>query len=309
MPLTSIFSSKALWLELGLFLVIAFSLVVSYVSDSKPTLITKCVVTGVALFIALCVWAFRLKVVMVSDMGLEVKHVCLPFLNRFYRLTEFDSYVVEQQGFSESLYLLCQGRRAVTLSSRIYENYAELKSALSVIGLKEWGTDASRAIDSVFKKSHLAGVFVMFLLALVGVGIPFCDFFVYGQVTMRFFILFLIYECLFLPLFLYALSECKRLSIWRGHLEVRSMLCPWKVGYYALDDFDFALKVIVPNNMGSEDKYFWLIRNRKLAISISQSVYTNYDVLEHAIGIMPLKTIEMNMGEKFRYYLGKTIDI
>lgn len=308
MSITSKFNSKGILLELILFLAVAFSLIAGGLT-SKIAFVAKLVLTGAAFVVAFCIWAFRLKAITVTDQDLEVKRVCFPFLKRFYRLVEFDSYVVEQKGKTETLHLLCQGRRAVTLSSGIYENYAELKSVLSVVGLKEWGTDASRAIDSVLKKSHLAGVFVMFLLALVGVGIPICNFFDYGQVSTRFFVLFLIYECLFLPLFLYALYSCKQLTIWRGHLEVRSMLCPWKVGYYALNDFDYALKVIVPNNMGSEDIYFWLVRNRKLAISISQSVYTNYDVLEHAIGIVPLKTINMNMGEKFRYYLGKTIDI
>ena len=306
-PLTSKFNSKGLWQELVLFLLAPLTLMTFSLSSKWAAFVTI-VMTGVVLLIALCIWAYRLKTITVTDQGLEVKRTCLPFLKRFYRLAEFDSYVVEQEGISELLHLLCQGQRVVTLSSKIYENYAELKEALSVVGLKEWGTDASRAVDSVFKKSHLAGVFVMLFFVLFGVGIPVSNYFEHGQVDMKIFILFLIYELVFLPLFLYALSESKRFTIWRGHLEVRSTLCPWKTEYYALNDFDSALKVIVPETMVSEEKSLWLVRNGKLALSISPSVYANYDVLEHAIGIVPSRTISMSMVKKLRYYLGKTIN-
>ena len=306
-PLTSKFNSKGLLQELALFLLAPLTLM-TFSLGSKWEVFVTVVMTGVILLIALCVWAYRLKTITITDHGLEVKRTCLPFLKCFYRRAEFDSYVVEQKENSETFHLLSQGRRVVTLSSKIYENYAELKGVLSVVGLKEWGADASRAVDSVFTKSHLAGVFAAFLIVLFGVGIPVSNYFEHGQVETRFFIVFLIYELVFLPLLLYALYECKRLTIWRGHLEVRSTLCPWKTEYYALSDFDYALKVIVSETIASEEESLWLVRNSKLALSISQSVYANYDVLEHAIGIVPSQTISMSMVKNLKYHLGKTIN-
>lgn len=309
MALTSRFNPKGLWHELVLFLTASLGLM-TFSLGSRWEVFVTIVMTSAVLFIALCIWAYRLKVITVINQQVEVKRACLPFLKRFYRLAEFDSYIVEQKWNSEVFHLLSQGRRTITLSSRIYENYAELKEALSVVGLKEWGVDASRAVDSVFKKSHLAGVFAALLIVLFGVGIPVSNYFEHGQVETRFSILFLIYELVFLPLLLYAFYECKRFTIWRGHLEVRSMLCPWKVEYYALDYFDYALGVITNNPHSLEEgKSLWLVHDGKLAVSISQSVYANYDVLEHAIGIEPAKTIEISLVNQIKYHLGKTIDI
>lgn len=308
MTLTSKFCSKYLRLELLLFLAFAFSLVTVGVFNPKIPLIAKLMILCSTFVVTLCIWAFRLKRITLFDRELEVKRVCLPFLKHYYRLAEFDSYVVEQQDNSETLHLLCQGQRAVSLSSKTYENYAELKQALSVVGLKEWGTYANRAVDSVFSKSELAGIFFMLFFVLVGIAIPVCEYFEEGQVTMKSVILVLVCGLPFLAIFLYGLSACKRISIWRGHLEVRSLLCPRKVAYYALDDFDDAFEVVT-KHQGQTRKSLWLVREGKLAISISQSYYANYDVLEHAIGIMPSRTVEMNYVKKIRYHLGKSIDI
>lgn len=307
-PLVSKFSQKHLRLELIAFLLLAFSLVTMYVTNSKLSLVAKLVGVGIAFLVALCIWAFRLKKITLIGNELEVKRVCFPFLKRFYRLAEFDSYVVERQDSDETLHLLSQGRRLVSLSSKTYENYAELKQTLSVVGLKEWGADANRAVDSVFKKSELAGVFIMLLFVMVGVAIPVCKYFEEGQVTLKSAILGLVCGLPFLAIFLYGLSRCKRLSVWRGHLEVQSLLCPWETSYYALDDFDDALEVFT-QLQGETRKALWLVREGKVAVSISQPFYANYDVLEHAIGLVPSRTIEMNYFKRLRYQLGKPIDV
>ncbi|MBO7470597.1 MAG: hypothetical protein J6T78_01915, partial [Bacteroidaceae bacterium] len=75
----------------------------------------------------------------------------------------------------------------------------------------------------------------------------------------------------------------------------------------ALDDFDFALEVVTPSQFETE-KSLWLIRVNKLAISIPKSIYANYDVLEHAIGIVPSDTIKMSYFKKLKYHLGKATD-
>jgi hypothetical protein len=278
----------------------------TYSLGSTREVFISLVVAGVLLAIALCVWAFRLKTISVMDQELEVKHTCLPFLKRYYRLAEFDSFIIEEDGIYETFCLLIQGKRAVKLSSKIYKNYAELKEALSVVGIKEWGTDANRAVDSVFAKSHLAATFVLFLLVLLFVAIPIIEYVEDGQVTKRSYFLMLVGGLMFVPFFLYVLSCCKRLTIWRGHLEVKSLLTPWKTDDYSLDDFDFALEVITPSQFEKE-KSLWLVRDNKLALSIPKNVYANYDVLEHAIGIVPSASIEMNIFKKLTCLLGKNI--
>ena len=306
MFITSHFNPKGLRLQLVLFLLAPLTMMTFSLGSTREVFISL-VVAGVLLAIALCVWAFLLKTITVMDQELEVKHTCLPFLKRYYRLAEFDSYIIEEEGIYETFCLLIQGKRAVKLSSKIYENYEELKEALSVVGLKEWGTDANRAVDSMFVKSHLAATFVLFLFVLLFVAIPFIEYFEDGQVTKRSYFLMLVGGLMFVPFFLYALSCCKRLTIWRGHLEVKSLLTPWKTDYYSLDDFDFALEVITPSQFEKE-KSLWLVRDNKLALSIPKNVYVNYDVLEHAIGIVPSASIEMNIFKKLTCLLGKNIE-
>lgn len=305
MLITSHFNPKGLRLQLVLFLLAPLALFAPALGSRKDIIITIAVI-GVMIAIAACIWAFLLKTITVMDQELEVKHTCLPFLKRYYRLAEFDAYIIEEEGIYETFCLLIQGKRAVKLSSKIYENYEELKEALSVVGLKEWGTDANRAVDSVFAKSLLAGIFVLFLFVLLFVAIPIIEYIEDGQVTIKSYFLLLIGGLMFVPLFLYALSCCKRLTIWRGHLEVRSLLTPWKVDYYSLDDFDYALEVVTPSQF-QDEKSLWLVRDNKLALSIPQNVYANYDVLEHAIGIEPSASIEMNIFKKLTCLLGKNI--
>ncbi|MBR4516399.1 MAG: hypothetical protein IKO60_03275 [Bacteroidaceae bacterium] len=306
MLITSQFNPKGLRLQLVLFL-LATHTMMTFSLDSTRKVFISLVVTGVMLAITLCVWAFLLKTITVAGEELEVKHTCLPFLKRYYRLAEFDSYIIEEEGIHETFCLLIQGKRAVKLSSKIYKNYADLKEALSVVGLKEWGTDANRAVDSVFAKSLLAGIFVLFLFVLLFVAIPITEYVEDGQVTKKSYFLMLVGGLVFVPFFLYVLSCCKRLTIWRGHLEVKSLLTPWKTDYYSLDDFDFALEVITPSQFEKE-KSLWLVRDNKLALSIPKNVYANYDVLEHAIGIVPSASIEMNIFKKLTCLLGKNIE-
>ena len=306
MFITSHFNPKGLRLQLVLFLTTALALCTPAFGGKKDVIITIAV-AGVLLAIAACIWAFLLKTITVMDQELEVKHTCLPFLKRYYRLAEFDSFIIEEDGIYETFCLLIQGKRAVKLSSKIYENYEELKEALSVVGLKEWGTDTNRAVDSVFAKSHLAATFFMFLSVMLFVAIPIIEYIEDGQVTIKSYFLLLIGGLMFVPLFLYALSSSKRLTIWRRHLEVKSLLTPWKTDDYPLDDFDYALEVVTPSQF-QDEKSLWLVRDNRLALSIPQNVYANYDVLEHAIGIEPSASIRMSYFKKLKYHLGTTIE-
>ena len=305
MFITSHFNPKGLRLQLVLFLLAPLALFAPALGSRKDIIITIAVI-GVMIAIAACIWAFLLKTITVMDQELEVKHTCLPFLKRYYRLAEFDAYIIEEEGIYETFCLLIQGKRAVKLSSKIYENYEELKEALSVVGLKEWGTDANRAVDSVFAKSHLFGLFLWCFFSLLVVAIPVTEYLEDGQVTMKSYLLSLMLGIVFLPFLFYLLSSSKRLTIWRGHLEVRSLLTPWKTDYYSLEDFDYALEVLTPSHFEKE-KSLWLVRDNKLALSIPKDIYVNYDTLEHAIGIVPSASIEMNIFKKLTCLLGKNI--
>ncbi len=310
MVVTSKFDSKGIKGNLVTFLVAALMLVGSHLTFArKREIIISLIVVSIAEVVALLIWAIRLKVITVVDQGFEVRRICFPFLKRFYRFAEFDFYVIEQNEAREGFYLLSQGKRIVSFSSKEYENYEELKSLLSVVGTKEWGTDDNRAVDSVLTKKLLAGVFFSLILMLFLVSAPIFEYIFDGQVTLRTCCFAYVPGLFFLLLLIYTLYAGRRLTIWRGNIEIRSLLCPWKVRCYSLRDFDYALEVFTPGQYGSDEVSLWLIRDNKLVLSISQDVYANYDVLTHAIGIKPAKTVTMQWNQKLRYRFGKTIQI
>ena len=310
MVVTSKFDSKGIKGNLVTFLVAALMLVGSHLTFArKREIIISLIVVSIAEVVALLIWAIRLKVITVVDQGFEVRRVCFPFLKRFYRFAEFDFYVVEQKRETEHFHLLRQGERTVSFSSKDYENYEDLKSLLSVVGTKEWGTDDNRAVDSVLTKKFLAGVSFCLILMLFLVSAPIFEYIFDGQVTLKTCCFAYVPGLFFLLLLIYTLYAGKRLTIWRGNIEVRSLLCPWKVRCYALRDFDYALEVFTPGQYGSDEVSLWLIRDNKLVLSISHDDYANYDVLVHAIGIKPAKTVTMQWNQKLRYHFGKTIQI
>lgn len=310
MVVTSKFDSKGIKGNLVMFLVAALMLVGSHLTFArKREIIISLIVVSIAEVVALLIWAIRLKVITVVDQGFEVRRVCFPFLKRFYRFAEFDFYVIEQNEAREGFYLLRQGERTVSFSSKEYENYEELKSLLSVVGTKEWGADDNRAVDSVLTKKFLVGVSFCLILMLFFVSAPIFEYIFDGQVTLKTCCFAYVPGLFFLILLIYTLYAGKRLTIWRGNIEVRSLLCPWKVRCYALRDFDYALEIFTPGQYGSDEVSLWLIRDNKLVLSISHDDYTNYDVLVHAIGIKPAKTVTMQWNQKLRYRFGKTIQI
>ena len=310
MVVTSKFDSKGIKGNLVTFLVAALMLVGGHLTFArKREIIISLIVVSIAEVVALLIWAIRLKVITVVDQGFEVRRVCFPFLKRFYRFAEFDFYVVEQKRETEHFHLLRQGERTVSFSSKEYENYEELKSLLSVVGTKEWGTDDNRAVDSVLTKKFLVGVSFFLILMLFLVSAPIFEYIFDGQVTLKTCCFAYVPGLFFLLLLIYTLYAGKRLTIWRGNIEVRSLLCPWKVRCYALRDFDYALEVFTPGQYGSDEVSLWLIRDNKLVLSISHDDYANYDVLVHAIGIKPSQTVTMRWNQKLRYHFGKTIQI
>ncbi len=310
MIVTSKFNSRGIKVELMLFLVAAFAMVGGPMMRAHNLgLVTKLIVVSIAEVVALLIWAIRLRVITVVDQGFEVRRVCFPFLKRFYRFAEFDFYVVEQKGEIEHFHLLRQGERTVSFSSKEYENYEELKSLLSVVGTKEWSVDYNRAVDSVFKKIPLVMIIFFLILMLFMASFPFIEYFFNGHVIVRSHLFPSVIGLLFFSLPLYGLYTSRLITIWRGNIEVRSLLCPWKVRCYSLKDFDYALEVLTPGQYGSDNVSLWLIRDDKLVLNISQDLYANYDVLSHAIGIMPSQTVTFKWLQVLKYGFGKRIQI
>lgn len=310
MIVTSKFNSRGIKVELMLFLVAAFAMVGGPMMRAHNLgLVTKLIVVSIAEVVALLIWAIRLRVITVVDQGFEVRRVCFPFLKRFYRFAEFDFYVVEQKGEIEHFHLLRQGERTVSFSTRDYENYEDLKSLLSVVGTKEWSVDYNRAVDSVFKKIPLVMIFFFLILTLFMASFPFIEYFFNGHVIVRSHLFPSVIGLLFFSLPLYGLYTSRLITIWRGNIEVRSLLCPWKVRCYSLKDFDYALEVLTPGQYGSDNVSLWLIRDDKLVLNISQDLYANYDVLSHAIGIMPSQTVTFKWLQVLKYGFGKRIQI
>ena len=310
MIVTSKFNSRGIKVELMLFLVAAFAMVGGPMMRAHNLgLVTKLIVVSIAEVVALLIWAIRLRVITVVDQGFEVRRVCFPFLKRFYRFAEFDFYVVEQKGETENFHLLRQGERTVSFSTRDYENYEDLKSLLSVVGTKEWSVDYNRAVDSVFKKIPLVMIFFFLILTLFMASFPFIEYFFNGHVIVRSHLFPSVIGLLFFSLPLYGLYTSRLITIWRGNIEVRSLLCPWKVRCYSLKDFDYALEVLTPGQYGSGNVSLWLIRDDKLVLNISQDLYANYDVLSHAIGIMPSQTVTFKWLQVLKYGFGKRIQI
>ncbi len=310
MIVTSKFNSRGIKVELMLFLVAAFAMVGGPMMRAHNLgLVTKLIVVSIAEVVALLIWAIRLRVITVVDQGFEVRRVCFPFLKRFYRFAEFDFYVVEQKGEIEHFHLLRQGERTVSFSTRDYENYEDLKSLLSVVGTKEWSVDYNRAVDSVFKKIPLVMIFFFLILTLFMASFPFIEYFFNGHVIVRSHLFPSVIGLLFFSLPLYGLYTSRLITIWRGNIEVRSLLCPWKVRCYSLKDFDYALEVLTPGQYGSGNVSLWLIRDDKLVLNISQDLYANYDVLSHAIGIMPSQTVTFKWLQVLKYGFGKRIQI
>ena len=310
MIVTSKFNSRGIKVELMLFMVAAFAMVGGPMMRAHNLgLVTKLIVVSIAEVVALLIWAIRLRVITVVDQGFEVRRVCFPFLKRFYRFAEFDFYVVEQKGEIEHFHLLRQGERTVSFSTRDYENYEDLKSLLSVVGTKEWSVDYNRAVDSVFKKIPLVMIFFFLILTLFMASFPFIEYFFNGHVIVRSHLFPSVIGLLFFSLPLYGLYTSRLITIWRGNIEVRSLLCPWKVRCYSLKDFDYALEVLTPGQYGSGNVSLWLIRDDKLVLNISQDLYANYDVLSHAIGIMPSQTVTFKWLQVLKYGFGKRIQI
>ncbi len=271
------------------------------------------VVVGCIFLIVILGYLCWLKTITVWQDQLEVRHAFLPFVKHTYWLREFEYFEVEQEwkwkAWHETLSLVRNGQRAVTLSSLSYANYQDLKQALAVIGQQRRNDSDVRAVDSVFVKSYLASVLAILFFVILGIAIPIAEYIEEGHISTKSIVLGSAISSFFLLCFISALYPLKKMSVWRGCLEVKRLVWPFHVRNYPVCDLNVAIEVVTPLQFGEYDKTLWLFRNGKLEVSISRAIYANYDALVNAMEVIPYDTVTMSSIKKLQYYLGKSLEL
>jgi hypothetical protein len=134
-----------------------------------------------------------------------------------------------------------------------------------------------------------------------------------GQVVSLGMILFSIFGILlFGGLTLAYLFSYQNITVWRGQVEVRRLLWPFRVKHYLLDDFDGYYDVIIKSDgqMGSKDEELrWLVKNEKVVLEIGEREYRNFEALRDATRIQSLGRLELSYIQAMKYSLGKTIQL
>ena len=117
---------------------------------------------------------------------------------------------------------------------------------------------------------------------------------------------------LFGSLFFIYLFSYKEIKVWRGQVEVKRLLWPFKVRYYDVSDFDGSYDVLEKSNgqLGSRDEdSIWLVKNHSLAVSVTEPMYRNYEELKTAFQPVPcLGRLEFMGFQSLKYHLGKKIN-
>ena len=270
-------------------------------------------ITWGAFSLVFCIgYLASLKRITVLPDGLESQNLLLPFWKRYYRFAEFDYVLTDYSRTGEVLRLIKDGKRIVSIASYLYSNYDEIKEAVAVKDKSSFAARDNAEVVSEYAKLRLYGIAAGFLfLMLIGVGMCFADVMdgtpvqlgvvLFGAMETLFF-----GTCLFLHLFPY-----KKVSLWRGQVEVRRLLWPFKPWYYDVADFDGFYHVMQKSNgqLGSRDEYgLWLVKDGRLALGIEEPMYKNYEELKNAFQSgRCLGHLQFIGFQSLKYYFGKKI--
>lgn len=253
-----------------------------------------------------------LKRITVLTDGLETQNLLLPFWKRYYRYAEFDYAQSDSRRTGEVLRLIKDGKRLVSIDSHLYSNYDEIKEAVSVKDKSYFAIRDKAEVVSEYAKLNLYGITALFLFfILIGVGTCCADL-MDGKPIRQNNVILGVIEILFFGsiLFIY-LSQYKKIAIWRGQIEVKPLLWPFKVRYYNLSDFDGFYYVLEKSNgqLGSSDEYsLWLMKDRKLTIRISENMYKNFEQLKNALpSVNCLGQLKFAGFQALKYYWGKKL--
>lgn len=279
---------------------------------NKEEVVSALLVWGAFTLLFSLAYLASLKRITVLADGVEVQSYLLPFWKRFYRFAEFDYAQSDYRRTGEVLRLIKDGKRLVSIDSHLYSNYNELKEAVSVKNKRNFAIREKAEVVSEYAKLYLYGITVLFLFfILTGMGTCFIDV-MNGKPIRQSIVLLGVIEILFFGSFLFIhLSQYKKIAVWRGQIEVKPLLWPFKVRYYNLSDFDGFYYVLEESNsqLGSSDENsLWLMKDRKLAISVSEIMYKNYEQLKNALQTVNcLGQLKFSGFQALKYYLGKKI--
>lgn len=255
--------------------------------------------------------AWLKRITVLSD-GLEVKSVLLPFWKRFYRFAEFDYSELCHTRQGEVLRLIKDGRRVVSVSSFLYQNYECIWQSIAVKGKEQFSVRDTAEVVSEYKLSriYIAGGFfglLTFLMALMPLG----QYWEGKDVTWGLILFSLLGALFFGTLFLGVLFPCQRITVWQGQIDVRRLLWPFRVKHYQLADFDGCYYVTAKHDYFGfkEDEMRWLVKNGKVVIDMQEDVYRNFEALKNATQTNFLGQLELTTIQIMKYSLGKKIQL
>lgn len=251
------------------------------------------------------------RIVVLAD-GLEVQSLLFPFLKKSYRFAEFDYAKIEKRETEEVYRLIKDGKRIVKITSDLYENYNEIMGAIAVKDQGDFTVRDNAEVVSEYAKLRLF-VFISFFsfFTLGGILLSLSDV-IQGTPIRVGMVMIGVFDALFFGgILLLCLLPYMRISVWRGQIEVRPFLCPFSIRYYTFSDFDGYYHVTekTDGQLGSKDECgIWLVKNNKLRLGFSETMYNNYEELKTAFeNINCLGHLEMGGFQALKYYFGKQI--
>lgn len=252
------------------------------------------------------------RITVVAD-GLETQNLLLPFWKRFYRFAEFDYAQSEYGKNGEVFRLIKNGERQVSIASNLYLNFEEIKASVAVKDKSGFSVRDNAEVVSEYKKSRFYGILVsMLFFVFVGIATSLSDLIDGNPVRRGMVILGAIEVLFFGSILLVFLFPYKKITVWRGQVEVKRMFWPFSVHYYTISDFDGFYYVMKKSNgqLGSKDEdSIWLVKNDRLAVSVAEPMYRNYEELKTAFQPVPcLGRLEFMGFQSLKYHLGKKIN-
>lgn len=310
--LTSRLNKKYIWQTLGLIAIGVLSLCGVSLFHKGTFLPVLFVWMGFTLLFSAFYLASIKRITVVVD-GLETRNLLLPFWKRFYRFAEFDYAQSDYRKTGEVLRLIKNGERLLSIASNLYLNFEEIKRAIAVKDKSGFFVRDNAEVVSEYNKVRLYEItgFGLFFV-LIGVAVALSDVIDgrplrLGSIIIGVSAILLFGSLLFIYLFSY-----KEIKVWRGQVEVKRLLWPFKVQYYDVSDFDGSYDVLEKSNgqLGSRDEEsIWLVKNHRLAVSVTEPMYRNYEELKTAFQPVPsLGRLEFMGFQSLKYHLGKKIN-
>lgn len=244
--------------------------------------------------------------------GFEVQSLLFPFWKRFYRFAEFDYAQSEYRKCGEVLRLIKNGERLVSIASCQFLNFAEIKGAIAVKDKRGFSVRDNAEVVSEYNKTRLYGITVSLLFfVLIGVATSLSNLIDGNPVRPGTVIVGVVVALFFGSMLLIYLLSYKKITAWRGQVEVKRLLWPFKSHYYTLSDFDGFYYVLQKSNgqLGSKDEdSLWLVKDDRLAVSVEETMYRNYEELKTVFQtVYCLGRLEFLGFQSLKYHLGKKL--